>query len=391
MSLAFYKVFITPLKNNTVYGDEVEVSDFVIAGGVGTIKQSVDSGNFDIGVYTYSNITLSLVNYDGRFNDETDSASMFYFTRDRAKVRIEYIDTVQGTNIVFDGIINDEASLQDLKKDFVKIRVLSKDSIIKKVSVPGGLINDGNNSVEALTALLNRPAITGTLNFNAGKISVGTNSIIGDATSFSDKNSRTVLEQLLNASGSVFYVDSSNDMVVSDRSVNIKANLELYGGGDPQQRDNITEIKKYNTGLQRMFNTFTVNGNSAADSNFSERYGANIKAYTFDFITSSDTEASIAVFLLSQFKIPKIEMEVVVKTEVAKDSEVLDPVVVSFQKRHKGFKGARVPLAGIAIAGTDISPYIIDGTKINSNKSFKITGILQDTKKFLTTLKLREV
>lgn len=391
MSISSYQVFITPLKTNDTYGDAVDVSDFVIAGGVGKIKQSIDSGIFDIGLYTYADLSLRLVNYEGRFNDETFSTSMFYFTRDRAKVQIKYIDEAAGTNIVFDGLINDEATTQDFEKDEVKLRILSLDSIFRKVKVTGGTIADGNTTIQALTSLLNRPAITNVLGFDAGKISVGFNAVIDDATSFSEQDSRKVLEDLLNASGSVFYIDDTGDMVVSDREfLSGESTLELFSG-DPAQRDNVTKLSKYNTGLQRTFNTITINGLTSTDNDFVERYGVTIKKYTFSFITNTATDTSIGDYILGQFKVPKAELEVVVKTDTAKDIGILFPVTVSFRKRHKGFDGNRIPLAGASVAGSSIAPFIEGGTKITPNKTWKVIGIIQDTKTFLTTLRLREV
>jgi hypothetical protein len=77
--------------------------------------------------------------------------------------------------------------------------------------------------------------------------------------------------------------------------------------------------------------------------------------------------------------------------DTAKDVEILDPVTVSFVKKYIGYKGARVPIAGVAVAGTDTAPYNSGGIVFNSNKSWKVTAITQDTKNFLITLRLREV
>jgi len=419
MAIAFYKVFITPLKSVTTYGSEIDVTDFVIAGGVGKVAQSIDSGSYDIGLYTYADLTINLINYTGLFNDDSDSASMFYYTRDRAKVRVEYIDEDVTTNIVFNGIINDEATQQDFEKATIKIRVLSRDSIFRKTKVSGGLISDGNTATNAIKALLNRPAITAVIGYNASKITVGYDAIIDSAVPFSESDTRTVLESLLNASGSVFYIDTANEMVVSTRAITAVGDialgledgsgdilledgtglilevgavgLSLYGGGDPLQKDNIITIKNYNTGLQRAFNTITTNEQTATDEEFVTRYGVFIKNYTFKFITTAATSLALSEYILNQFKTPKNELEVTVKTELAKNAAILDSVTVSFALRYKGFDAKKVPLAGSSIAGSDYSPYIIGGIKINGNKDWKIIGITHDTKAFLTTLRLREV
>lgn len=390
MTISYYQVFITPLKTNSTYGDPIDVSDYVIAKSFNKIKQSIDAGSYDIGIYTYSDLALTFANYDGSFNDETDSASMFPFTRDRAKVQVKYIDESAGTNIVYDGLINDEATLQDFEKDTVKVRVLSLDSIFRKVKVAGGLINNSSSFSTAIKAVLNRPSITAVLGYDAGKVSVGYDGTIDDSTPFSQKDSRTVLELLLNASGSVFYIDSSGDMVVQDRSVLLKSALELFGAGDPYQRDNITKINNYNNGLQRTFNTVTVNDNTSTDDTYVDRYGIGLKTYNFDFVTSSVTATAIADYYVGQFKTPKAELVVHVKTEIAKSVGILDPVTIDYRKRHKAYPRSKVPIAGSTVAGVDKSPFIIGGVKITPNKTWKVIGIEHNTKTFTTALRLRE-
>jgi|13_taG_2_1085334.scaffolds.fasta_scaffold02680_7 hypothetical protein len=422
MNVAFYTILVTPLKTNETYGDQVDITDYVIARKFNKIKQSVDSGSYDIGIYTYADLSLTVANYDGRFNDETESSSMFYFTRDRAKIQVKYTNEAGTESVIYNGLINDEATLQDFEKDTVKFRILSQDSIFRKVKVIGGLINDGVTFSAAIKSVLNRPAITAILGYDAGKVSVGYDGIIDDSTPFSQKDSRTVLELLLNASGSVFYIDDAGDMVVSDRTVGSSgaavyasltdeagavltdeagatlqslesvggSNLELYGAGDPYQRDNIAKINNYNNGLQRTFNTITVNEQTSTDETFVDRYGIGLKSYTFDFITSTATATAIADYYLEQFKVPKAELKVYVKTDISTGVNILDPVTIDYRKRHKPFNGSKIPLAGSSVAGSEKSPYVIGGIKIAPNRIWKVIGIEYDTKTFLTALRLRE-
>ena len=390
MAVSAYKVFVTPLHTNATYGAAVEITDYVISSNFSKIKKSIDAGNYDIGVYTYADLSMTVVNYEGLFNNDTDSESMFYFTRDRAKVQIKYIDEATGTNVVYDGLINDEATLQDLEKDTVKFRILSLDSIFRKVKVLGGLINDNDTVSAALKSLLNRPAITAVIPYNAAKVTVGYDAIINDATPFSQKDSRNVLELLLNASGSVFYIDSVGEMTVKDRSVLTKTAVSLFGPGDEFQRDNIIKVKNYNDGLQRTFNTITVNETTSTDETFVDRYGVNIKSHSFDFITATTTYTGIADYYLGQFKQPKVEMVVYVKTDLAKTINILDPIIVDYKKLHKMYDNNRIPFAGTAIAGTDVAPYIIGGLEITPNITWKVIGVEHNTKAFITALRLRQ-
>ena len=186
--------------------------------------------------------------------------------------------------------------------------------------------------------------------------------------------------------GSVLLEDSTALLVETD-----EVSLKLFGGGDLAQRDNITQIKNYNTGLHRTFNTITINDNTSTDDDFVDRFGVGIKSYTFEFITNSTTALTLGSYLLGQFKTPKAELEVVVKTDIAKNIGILDPVSINFTKRHKGFNGSKIPIAGASVAGSEKSPYIIGGMKISPNKTWKVIGIELDTKEFLTTLRLRQV
>ena len=127
-----YQVLITPLVDMDVYGDvidvtkDIDLSDFIKSGGIGTIKRDVDNGDYDIGVFTYGSITLKALNIDGQFNDENDWRSIFKYSRDKAKVVVNFLDNQGNAPISFKGIINEDGTRQDFLKDEVKFKVLSE-------------------------------------------------------------------------------------------------------------------------------------------------------------------------------------------------------------------------------------------------------------------------
>ena len=390
MAVSYIEVIINPLNDENNYGPSIDVTDYLISGGIGKVAQTIDSGNYDIGLYTYADLTLTFINYDGKFNDNTNSSSIFYYTRDRAIVTINFFNEQGIVSTIFSGLINDEATRQDIKKDTVKIKVLSRDSILRKTKVAGGLLKDGDFFIDAIKILLNRKPITNVLIFDESLITVGYNNTIDKAEVFSDVDTRSVLESLMNASGSVFRVNNDGKMVVSPRNVSVKAPLELFGGGNQLQQDNIISIKDFNDGLQRTFNTFTVNEQTFSNENFVNRYGASIKSLNLPFITTEITATEIAEFLVNEFKQPKNELEVIVPVDVATNVEILDPVKVVLKRKAIGYKNFRVPIAGVAIAGSDYVPFSSGGLKIENNKTWKVTGITEDTKNFETKLRLRE-
>ncbi|MCH7696934.1 MAG: hypothetical protein IIB73_11730, partial [Proteobacteria bacterium] len=83
---------------------------------------------------------------------------------------------------------------------------------------------------------------------------------------------------------------------------------------------------------------------------------------------------------------PKAELVVYVKSEIAKNIGILDPITIDYKKRHKGFNGSKIPLAGSSVAGQEKSPYIIGGVKITPNKTWKVIGIEYETKTFLNAI-----
>ena len=214
------------------------------------------------------------------------------------------------------------------------------------------------------------------MNYINTNITVGYNNVIDNAEQFTDQNTRTVLDALLNASGSVFRVDKNNNMIVSPRVVTSKPALALYGGGNLLQQNNIIKMQNFNDGLQRTFNTFVINKITSQDQGYINRYGAEIKNFTFDFITQETTSQGIGAYLLNEFKDPKNEVEITVPTNTAKDSEILDPVTVSLKKNAIGWEDKRVPIAGVAIAGSDYVPYSSGGTIFNNNKNLCKKGLL---------------
>lgn len=386
-----YKYFVTPLKKYDTYGTPLEITDDVYLSNLSNVKQAVDSGNYDIGLYTYSNITITLNNITGKFSSENNSSSIFPVGRDKAKIVIKYVDFGGTENTIYQGIINDEATLQNFDSGEVVVKVLSRDSIFRKIKVPGGLINNNITFSEAIKTLLNRPSITSLMAYDATKITVGYDGYLNSSLSFTNKTTRDVLDQLLLASGSIFYIDTSNKMVVKNRDYIDTTVTELFGPGDVLGRDSILKLTNYNSGLQRTFNTISVNDNFYTDDDYVNRYGIGSKNFNFDFITSETTAKEIAEYYVTQFKQPKYECEVVVKTELVKDLNILYPVKLNYGPRYKPYKNNKVPLAGSTIAGQDYYPHILNNDIIYDNILWKVIAIDSDVKNYTTKLKIREV
>lgn len=388
-----YKVYLTPLTSSTAYGTEVEITDYVKFNGLPAIKRSIDATDYEIGVYKYDDISLTCLNIDGYFNDEYDGRSVFKYSRDKAKIRISFTNRTADT-IVFRGIINEEATRLDPANDEIDFRILSRDSVIRNTQVSAGTITNGMLVSAAISAILNVPAITTTLNYSLANINVSNDLAIDDGSFFDNKKTSEVLNTLLLISNSVMVLDSSDNMIVKARTEDSTTSiLNLYGPFDIKGRQNIISLDSYNSGRHRMFNSIKVNDSVSKNATYISTFGFRQREMTLDFITTGTIELDIGAALLSEFKYPKIECEITVPTYITRDSDLLDRVALNYPLRIKPIEGTFLPVIGVTVIGDDTMPlpYTFGSISISRNVGFKIIGITDNPTNFTTSLKLRQI
>jgi hypothetical protein len=390
-----YQVLITPLIAKDVYGAEIDVSEdidiseFVSEKGIGKIKNQIDNGDYEFGIFTFSDITLNMINYDGRFNDEFSSYSIFKYRRDLAKVKITFVKTSGTAQIVFEGVVNDEATRQDNNKGTVKFKVLSYSSIFKKTKVPAGIITNGLSFSTAIKNILNVTDITSLLTFEADRVNVGLDLPVDDGSKFDDKTVQAALNSLLLVSSSIMYIDANQRMNVTTRSETNSLHT-FYGGNEVFGRENIISIKKFNSGLHRMFNSLVINGVSTDDPISINRLGVRQKSLSFDFLTNSLNYLAIGNRILDDFRHQRTEMEIAVRTEDSSTVSLLDLVLVDFTAVARPADGKEFfPLYGISEYGDDNYPLVNNPLPIRKNELYRVIGVDKDPKKFVTTIKLR--
>ncbi len=394
-----YQVLMTPLVAKDEYGTEVdvtkdvEIDDYVKDSGISTIKGEIDNGDFDFGVFVFDSINLTCFNFDGKFSGINDSRSMFKYSRDKAKITINYFNGESNTpDSSFRGLIDDRATKLNFGRNEIKFKILSNDSIINRVKVPAGSITNGILISEAIKTLLQLTDIVAVLNYNDSDINVLNDYTIDDGTFFDNLLVKKALDQLLAASNSVFVVEKDTDnMIVRSRTANSGTIKNFYGHGDLFGRENIIDIQNYNNGLQRAFNTINIGVQSSSNAGFIDLYGDNPKTVQFDFITNPITQKQITEDLLDYWKAPKIELEIETKTSEVRELDFFDLVSIDFPYRVKPYKDEKLPLYGVAKYGEAVYPYIFGNLKIKPNVAFKVIGKKENPKDFLTRIKLRQI
>lgn len=387
-----YKVYFTPRINDTTYGERVDVSDRVKIGGVPSVTLALDSSDYDIGVFTYSDLTLQCSNEDGYFNDSSDARSLFLWHRDLAKVEVVFFQELDISTITFRGIISDDATRVVASDDKIEFRVLSRDSIIRDSVIATGDISNGINISEAIYLILFSDEITRLLTVSVSNIVVPNDVVIDDGSVFDGMDKRSALNSLLLSGNAVMIVDEDDNIIVKSRDEDLTVQpIRLYGPGDLKGRENINDLDGYNNGLHRVINVMEVNDRITSDLDSVNDYGAKKKSESFSFITNTATSDAIALALVTEFKAPKIELRVTVDTDLVKYSNLLDRVVVDFGYKYFPAPGARVPVCGAMISDEATTPYIQGSIKIPDNITFKIIEKVERPQSFETTLKLRQV
>lgn len=402
-----YQVFFTPLMNadSNTYGPELDVSDKIRSAGVGNIKRSIDSSDYDIGVFAFSDLELTAFNLNGYFN-ENDFRSIFFTIRDRCKVRVVFteIDTVRDENgtvlsedetdvVTFRGVINDEATRIDLTNETIRFKVLSRDSVLRTTKISGGVVTDSMTFSEAMFAILNVPKITSVLGVSELNITPGLDLVIDDGTVFDNKGVKEMMDQLLFASNSCMIITDSGDVLIQPRVENSTMSiLTLYGKNDIHYRENIVDITSYNNGKQRMFTSFVVNDQEVSNSVHVQAFGFRQKKVSLDFITDPAKSLIIAETAVDEWKTPKAEVAVKVATHIARSLSLLDQVSVDYPFRLKPPPGKFLPIVGItAIGDTDQPlPYVFGSMEIPPRIKFKVIEIEDNVENFTSILKLRQ-
>lgn len=387
-----YQVFLTPKVGLMEYGDEIDITDYVKFDGLPTIRRSIDSTDFAIGVYSYDDLSIRCINLNGYFNDEFDTRSIFKFKRDKALVRVVFQNS-DGDTIVFKGLINDEATQADAEADDIVFRVLSLDSAIRTTKVSGGVVVTGAMVSDAIFAVLNVPEITAVLGISQLNINPDFDFEIEDGSVFDNETTRDVLNQLLFASNSVMLIDADDNVIIRDRSEDDTADpLNIYGPYDLRMRTNMIRLTNYNPGKHRRFTAIKVNDTEVSDDAFIEDYGYRQKKMEIPFVTTEALAEAIAQRILDEFKVNKIECNVEVPTYVARGVDLLDRVSLDYSLRIKPQAGKFLPVIGSTVIGDTEAPLpdTFGSLSVNPNIRFKVIEIRENPKDFETILKLRQ-
>jgi hypothetical protein len=306
--------------------DEIEITDDVLPGTIGTLNRSLDNSSFDVGIFRYGDMSLQLRNDHGRYSSADTEGSIFLYKRSGVKLRIawelEHYPTYCGTSIcgevsisdevnVFYGLLEDISNATDIKDQVEKFQVLSLESVIEKSIFPFASVSNGDLVSSIIFDALNQTAITNVLTVNALNIDVGLDQAVDDVSSLENKTVKEALSDLLLISNSIVFVENQT-VYVRNRDPNATLEFTFYGQASNDGIENIMSITNIRTGISRLFNFFQwADTNIVSQQSESvTKFGVSKKSLDSELITNTTKQSNILVSYKDEFAFAKRELEI---------------------------------------------------------------------------------
>lgn len=402
-----WRVYINPFDDVGNYTGYVEVTSDVIFSSLGSIASSLDSTQYDIGIFRVSNFKISLRNDQGTYSDVGNELSMFKYKRSESLVKITWeieddLGPICGIAIpelcylsvetnMFIGLLNDDSLVMDLSKQTVDFMCLGRESILSKTIVPYGSIANGDLYSAVIFALLNQAAVTRLLTVSSLNISCGTDETIDNISVLQNLTVTDAFNTLLLASNSVLYI--KNDTIyVSPRTAGSTVAYTFYGQTSAIGAENIFNISNIQNGLNKTFNYFTWDSTtlSSDDPSSVGKYGAIMNKVSFTFCTDNTKRQAILDNLLVEFANPKQQFEI--STPLSYSSlavNLLDKVSIDYPRVYIATNGVGLPICGVTVCGTGVLPRALWDFHISPTEYYKVIGISLDIQNAIITYIVR--
>lgn len=308
------------------YSEWLDITEDCLQESIGSIKEVIESNEYDVGKITFSSINLVLRNEHSLYSDAFNPNSIFPVKRDTTKIRVEF-DINSDTNAcgwfycgetflsapvtVFEGLLEESTAKFDVISQTVTFTILGLDSIISKVITPYSSLVLGDTADELVFKILNQTQITNFITVDAANINCSYNVVCDDITSLENKTCLESLQEILKLANSVLFV-RDGIIYVQQRINNPTSSYIFYGPSSDEGIENIIELKDYGSGINRTWNSWTW-----ADTNIIltfadsiEKYGERKKEIDSPLITDNAKRTAVLNNYINEFGFPKTEFNI---------------------------------------------------------------------------------
>jgi hypothetical protein len=414
-----WRVSIAPQVAPNIFGNYIDVSDYVDAQSLGSINVETEQSDFSVGIAKTSSITLKLKNDTGLFSDEGQADTLFTYKRAGSKVKIAYFeglevsrygsavygDSVYGDELdIFEGVISSESPRQDVSTDMISLSVLGFDSIFSGVEVGAGDINTTQSIRFIFENLLSKSAILALASVNIANFTVGVDLILDNTDDFEDVDTvKEALDILLRVTNSILVIQDGQ-IFISDKAPSFDVLHTFYGQASDLGIENIQNITGDTDGLPRLYNLWRWDSDAIAEgqplplpvSNQTtiNKYGVKKQTVGIKGITDDPTRQLILESFTDEYGEKKQELTLSAPASYQTVRlPMLGKVDIDYPAPQFPADGGDLPIWGTPSMVWDefVWPYTLFNYTIQQTTKFKIIGIQFNIKSDLVTYTLREI
>jgi hypothetical protein len=376
-----------------------DISNDVVS--IGQITERLDESQYNVGTYRVSDFTFTVYNRNGRYSEAGTINSIFISRRTETKVKITYSEEIETgicgfarcgyvlcgeendiEKVVFEGIIADEGTREDIQSQSISFRVLGNQALAGRREAP--TISAGQSFETILTNCLTTAGLT------VESIALGNNQTI-DAWVQENVTCKTVIDQMLEAGNAVLAV-IGDKAYIENRNATKAASKTFYGQASTNGVEDIIDISQASNGLNKMSNLIRWEETSLAQRNVAAitKYGVSEKTVNFDFITNSTKQTNILSSIVNTIGEPKREFDLKIPLSYENIMlNMLDVVKVDYPTPLFAPIGQSLAIYGIAVYGQDYYPFGDFSIQIDPNDDWKINARKIDFASATITLSLR--
>ncbi len=412
--MGFFRVYVKPFDEEGNYTDWIDVSQYVDKNSLSDLTQQIDgNSDYQLGVFTFSNVNIKFNNRTGKFSDVETIQSLFRYKRADTQIKLTWriqdgpycglavsgVDYLSDEVEIFKGLLNDESCATDAQTQFLSMTVLGFESLFVRTIVPFDTVDSGDPISQNLYDILNQPQITQLLNLDIANLVPGLNQLTDSLASLQNKTVKEVLDNLLPASNSVLYI-KDDTIFVKDRSPTPDIKFTFFGQASKLGVENVLDINQIKNGVARVVNYATWSDSAlvVTDDESVTRNGIQKRESNYDFFTDATKRENLLTAIVTDFSTAKQEFdlycELNYKTLVL---GILDRVVLDYPTVYLPGEEA-IPICGIAEWGEDdgtpagfLLPEALWSFQVSTDEPYKILSKKVSVKSQTITFHLRKI
>lgn len=414
--MARFKVYLKTFNGAQIYEDSfTEITRDVVK--LSPISQAIDNNDFDVGVIRNSGFSMVVNNSSGKFSNVGTLRSIFPYKIKNSIIRITWDardhdlicgffkcgeEILGGEELAFEGILEEITSESKIDDQNVTFRVLGYEAMIDGLETPYASISNGDLFSEALFKALDQSPLRDVIYIDNSNINLGVDLAIDTKEPWENTRVGDVLGELFLGANSVLYIEKPDfettpRVIAKNRIASIENKFTFYGQASIRGVENILNVPKLRTGLNRTFNYWKWKESSLLrkDESSIELYGAREKEIGLDVIDIGSTAKieSILVANRNEFAFPKVELEV--ETPIWYSTlglHILDRVNIDYPTIFTPSDNNPLPRYDQGGRyGEVVYPQGQYSLTIDSSRSFKILSKKIDPAKQAITFGLREI